>query len=230
MVYLHFIIICSFVQAMHTTYIIADNQDITREGVLSLLHRQNKTVTIVTAVSCRELQEKLNAYPDSVVLLDYTLFDFASVSQLLNMVAGAKESSWLLFSDELSETFLRQVLLSNQAISVVMKHDCKEDIMDALEMASYGEVYLCETAESALETGVPKPAQPVQLTATERLILREIALGKMTKEIAHEKNISFHTVNTHRKNIFRKLEVNNVHDATKYAIQAGLVDLVEFYL
>jgi DNA-binding NarL/FixJ family response regulator len=215
---------------MHTTYILADNQDITREGILSLLHRQNEKAQIVTAVSCRELQDKLNLYPQSAVIVDYTLFDFASAGQMLNMIAGAKESSWLLFSDELSELFLRQVLLANPAISVVMKTDSKEDIMDALELVSYGDVYLCETAESALETGVPKPAQPVKLTATEKLILREIALGKMTKEIAHEKNLSFHTVNTHRKNIFRKLEVNNVHDATKYAIQAGLVDLMEYYL
>jgi DNA-binding NarL/FixJ family response regulator len=215
---------------MYNTFILADNQDITREGVMALLHRQYDNITIITVISCRELQEKLKRYPQSAVILDYTLFDYSSVSQFINMVAGAKESSWLLFSDELSETFLRQVLFSNPAISVVMKHESKEDIIDALACVALGEVYLCETAESALETSIPKLAQRETLTATEKTILREIALGKMTKEIAHEKNISFHTVNTHRKNIFRKLEVSNVHDATKYAIKAGLVDLMEYYL
>mgnify|MGYP002622552302 CR=1 FL=1 len=69
-----------------------------------------------------------------------------------------------------------------------------------------------------------------QLTKTELQILKEIALGKTTKEIALEKFVSFHTVNTHRKNIFRKLGVNNVHDAVKYALRAGIVDLMEYYI
>ena len=51
-----------------------------------------------------------------------------------------------------------------------------------------------------------------------------------TKEIAVKRFSSFHTVNTHRKNIFRKLGVNNVHEATKYALRAGLVDSAEYYI
>ncbi len=68
------------------------------------------------------------------------------------------------------------------------------------------------------------------LTPAERKCTEKIALGKTTKEIAAEKNLSFHTVNSHRKNIFRKLGVNNVHEATKYAMKAGIVDLVEYYI
>jgi DNA-binding CsgD family transcriptional regulator len=60
--------------------------------------------------------------------------------------------------------------------------------------------------------------------------LHEIALGKTTKEIAYEQNLSFHTINTHRKNIFRKLEVNNVHEAIKYALHAGIIDASEYYI
>ena len=62
------------------------------------------------------------------------------------------------------------------------------------------------------------------------LILKEIATGKTTKEIAADKCLSFHTVNTHRKNIFRKLNVNNVHEAIKVAIRSGLVDIAEYYI
>jgi DNA-binding NarL/FixJ family response regulator len=213
-----------------TTYILADNQDITREGILSLLHQQGEDVDVVTAVSHQELQEKLKRFPHSTVILDYTLFDFPSVNQFLNMKMGARYASWLLFSDELGEVFLRQILLSDSSISVVMKHDRKEEITEALHCVSAGGTYLCETAKSALAGGVPHPKQLDNLTATEKIILREIALGKMTKEIAFEKNLSFHTVNTHRKNIFRKLEINNVHEAVKYAIRAGIFDVAEYYI
>ena len=70
----------------------------------------------------------------------------------------------------------------------------------------------------------------VPLTKTETEILRDIALGMTTKEIAEKRFSSFHTVNTHRKNIFRKIEVNNVHEATKYAIKSGLVDTADYYI
>ena len=68
------------------------------------------------------------------------------------------------------------------------------------------------------------------LTATELEIVRAIARGKTTKEIAAERFSSVHTITTHRKNIFRKLKVNTAHEVVKYALRAGLVDQSEFYI
>lgn len=214
---------------MHT-YIIADNQDITREGLISVLRSQDMKNRVETARTRTELQARLRSYPESVVILDYTSFDFVSVNQLLNMKMGAKASVWILFSDELEAHFLRQILLIDPSISVVMKHNPLQNILDAVTCATYGETYLCEMAESVLKDGNPQKKEADNLTASEKSILREIALGKTTKEIAFEKNLSFHTVNTHRRNIFRKLAVNNAHEATKYALQAGLLDLMEYYI
>ncbi|RNC67019.1 response regulator transcription factor [Proteiniphilum sp. X52] len=212
------------------TYIIADNQDITREGVISVLRSQDMKNRVETARSRSELQARLRSYPESVVILDYTLFDFVSVNQLLNMKMGAKASSWILFSDELEERFLHQILLIDPSISVVMKHNPLQNIRDAITCATYGETYLCDIAESVLKDGNLRKKESDTLTPSEKSILREIALGKTTKEIAFEKHLSFHTVNTHRRNIFRKLAVNNAHEATKYALQAGLLDLMEYYI
>jgi DNA-binding NarL/FixJ family response regulator len=213
------------------TFLIADNQDITREGMISVLKELYLT-DIIKVKTCNELRIKLSQYPDSVVIVDYTLFDFSSAEQLLNMKAGAKNAAWILFSDELEESFLRYTLLSDKTISIVMKHDGKDEILSAIHAASNNDVYHCESAESILNNTKYKVvvSAPEKLTATEKIILREIAFGKMTKEIAFEKNLSFHTVNTHRRNIFRKLEINNVHEATKYAFRSGLVDPVEYYL
>ena len=74
-----------------------------------------------------------------------------------------------------------------------------------------------------------EPAR-VALTATETEILKEIAMGKTTKEIAAARCSSFHTVNTHRKNIFRKLDVNTAYEATKYALRAGLIESSDYYI
>jgi DNA-binding NarL/FixJ family response regulator len=78
--------------------------------------------------------------------------------------------------------------------------------------------------------GPDKPEVHNVLTPSEIEILKLIARGKSAKEIAAERVSSIHTIITHKKNIFRKLEVNNVYEATKYALRAGLIEMVEYYI
>ena len=84
--------------------------------------------------------------------------------------------------------------------------------------------------EILLTTTTAVADEQVSLTKTETEILKDIAMGMTTREIAERRYSSFHTVNTHRKNIFRKLGVNNIHEATRYALRAGLVDAAEYYI
>jgi DNA-binding NarL/FixJ family response regulator len=209
------------------TFILADNQFITRAGVTAVL--ETLTDDVVTVASPAGLMGELARHPDAAVVLDYTLFGFTEV-QMMNANQKYRRSLWVLFSDELSRVFLRQVLLSGQRFSVVMKTDQEEEVVAALERAARDEVYLCDYAERLLAEGIPQQDTPDKLTASERAVLHEIALGKTTKEIAYEQCLSFHTINTHRKNIFRKLGVNNVHDAIKYALRAGIIDVAEYYI
>ncbi|MDR3309611.1 MAG: response regulator transcription factor [Tannerella sp.] len=210
--------------------ILADNQYITSEGIRSVLKKQGIDI-FLRARTIKELQEKLRDSPTAIVVLDYTLFDFASMQQMLIVKAAAVESSWLLFSNELGEVFLRHVVLSDPTLSVVMKTDPKEELDAAVERLILDAPFLSESVEHILDGDTP-PAddEPVKLTASEKLILHEIAKGKTTKEIAYEKNLSFHTVNSHRKNIFRKLGVNSLHEAIRYAIRAGIFDIAEYYI
>lgn len=211
-------------------YIIADNQYITRAGLISILKEMDDHAFIVEVSNYNNLQTSLRDEPRSLVVVDYSLFDFLSINHFLNMKSGAKESSWLLFSHELEEHFLRQTLLADPSFSVVLKQSKGGQIKEALTQASVGEVYWCDFAESVMKMPVARERMPDQLTVSEKNILREIALGKTTKEIAYERNLSFHTVNTHRRNIYQKLEVNSVNEATRFALQAGLIDLMEYYI
>lgn len=216
-------------------YIIADNQDISKAGLMFLLSRQKEVSLLLEADNKAELIKELRLHPEAVVVLDYTLFDFGGAEELIVLHERFKEVDWLLFSEELSMNFLRQVLFSGTSFSVAMKDNSKEEIATALLCASRKERFICNHVSNMLLTGnnVPTPSAMQDdrlLTQSEKLILKEIASGKTTKEIAAEKNLSFHTINSHRKNIFRKLGVNNVHEATKYAIRAGIVDLAEYYI
>jgi len=211
--------------------LLADNQDITREGVKALIGSAGIASKVIDVGTRARLQEKLGAYPDAVVVFDYALFDFVSAQQMLVACESAKNSRWILFSDEPAAAFLRMVMVANPALSVVFKYDTAEEIADALIHAANGERYICASAARLLdEKAAPVPRTPDLLTPMERSVLREIAQGKTTKEIAWEKNLSFHTVNAHRRNIFRKLEVNNVHEAIRYALRAGIVDQAEYLI
>ena len=198
-------------------FIIADNQDITKAGMMFLLGKQKETALLLDAGNKAELVQQLRLHPEAVVILDYTLFDFTG-------------------ADELSIGFLQQILFGSTAFGVILKDNSKEEILTALQCASRKERFICNHVSNLLlarnsQASASHPAlQDGLLTPAERSILKEIALGKTTKEIAAERNLSFHTVNSHRKNIFRKLSVNNAHEATKYAMKAGIVDLVEYYI
>jgi DNA-binding NarL/FixJ family response regulator len=210
------------------TFILADNQYVTRKGIAALLEQLALADKVLEADSHAALVERLAAYPEAAVLLDYTLFDMLEV-QLINLRQKYRRSVWLLFSDELSKPFLRRALCSGQPFGVVMKTDSADDLIAALKHAARGDTYLCDLAAQILQEGVPQESRDM-LTPSERAVLREIATGKTTKEIAFAQNLSFHTINAHRRNIFRKLEVNNVHEAIKYAIRAGIIDLTEYYI
>lgn len=216
-------------------YIIADNQDISKAGMMFLLSRQKDIADLLEADNKAELIQQLRLHPQAVVILDYTLFDFAGADELIVLQQRFKETDWLLFSDELSIEFLRQILFSSMSFGVIMKDNSKEEILTALQCSSRKQRYICNHVSNLLLSGTPSQTTATStkdylLTPTEKNILKEIALGKTTKEIAAEKNLSFHTINSHRKNIFRKLGVNNVHEATKYAMRAGIVDLAEYYI
>jgi len=212
--------------------IIYDKQDITRVGMEALLQDSKKASSIQRTESKSELIKRLASFPAAVIVLDYTLSDFTSVDELLNVGYRFPESRWLLFSDELSHDFLRRLVYSSEAFSIVLKSCELNEIDMGLIHVLRGERFICGRVANQLLQSQKPVSDTVDhiLTATEREILKEIALGHTTKEIAAHRNLSFHTVITHRKNIFRKLEVNNVHEATKYAMRAGLVDMADYYI
>jgi len=212
--------------------IIADRQDITRVGMETLVNETKKASSILYAASKAELIKLLNSSSEAVVILDYTLSDFAGVDELLNVGYRFSQVNWLLFSDELSYDFLRRLTSTSESYSVVLKSSELDEINMGLAHALRGERFICGRVTNQLLQAQKTSTDTLDhiLTGTEKEILKEIAIGRTTKEIAASRNLSFHTIITHRKNIFRKLEVNNVHEATKYAIRAGLVDMAEYYI
>ena len=212
-------------------YIIADQQELTRFALESLLQKEEENI-IFRALDKAELVTLLKEHENAVVLIDYTLFDFADEDQLLIIAERFSLSQWILISDELTPQFIRRVIYSSHQFSLVFKDSPLSEIHEALNAVLRRTRYL---SQHALESIITQQQQEDNksaniLTQTEREIVKAIAQGKTTKEIAAERFSSIHTVTTHRKNIFRKLGINTAHEAVKYALRAGLIDPSEFYI
>ena len=205
-------------------YIIADNQDLTRFALESLLQKGEENA-VYKAYDKAGLVALLKEHESAVVLLDYTLFDFADEEQLLIVAERFSLSDWILISDELTPPFIRRVVYSSHQFSVVFKDSPLQEIKEALKTVERHNRYLSQRALESIITQQQEEEKVNKiLTQTETEIVKAIAQGKTTKEIAAERFASIHTITTHRKNIFRKLGVNTAHDVIKYALRAGIVN------
>jgi DNA-binding NarL/FixJ family response regulator len=211
-------------------YIIADNQELTRYALEHLICEDEKQ-PIYYAWNRASLVNLLSEHPDAIVLLDYTLFDFSDEDQLLIVAERFNQSQWILLSDELTPLFMRRVVYSSHQFSVLFKDGSLSEVRVALQSVGQRNTrFLSQRVLEVILNQQQEEAQPALLTQTETEILKSIAQGKTTKDIAAQRFSSVHTITTHRKNIFRKLGINTAHEATKYALRAGLIDASEFYI
>lgn len=211
-------------------FLLADRQDLTRLGIAYLIERHYPQAAwqyVEDKVSL--LQHMGLCDGDAVVVIDFNLFDINGSEEMLLLADRFPKARWIIFSEDISVSMMRVMLSESQAVSFCFKDSLMSEAVDALRYAVGRRRFLCQHAmQMLLSQPDEKPVTP--LTNAECDILRDIALGMTTKEIAQKRVSSFHTVNTHRKNIFRKLNVNNAYEAVRYALRAGIVDAAEYYI
>ena len=208
-------------------YILADNQELTCYALQSLLGHDEQN-QIFRSTDKAGLLQLLKEHESAVVILDYTLFDFNDVESLIITSERFAMASWVLVSEELTKDFLQKTAYASHAFSVVFKDEPMRVIREAIQAAADSKRYVSQQAMEVILSQAPEQQVPNVLTLTETEVAKAIALGKTTKEIATERQSSIHTINTHRKNIFRKLDINTAHELTRYALRAGWIDASEF--
>lgn len=209
------------------TFIIADNQDLTRKGLYFYIKEQYENAKQIEAANKQTLIEWIEHVQQSVAVVDYARFNIQDVDEMRILLQRFPETYWLLLSDEFSDEFVRQLCNFN-TIGFVKKTSGSDEIRYALRCAVSHRLFLCHEISEQLLSPVDRSAPENTLTATETEILKLIAQGKSVKEIAAIRISSYHTIVTHKKNIFRKLGVSTVFEATKYAIKAGLTDIADY--
>jgi len=111
--------------------------------------------------------------------------------------------------------------LSHGARGYILKDVPTEEIHTAIETVMAGGEYLCTGAKGSLRPKICDGRET--LTSREQTILLELAQGQSNKDVANTLNISVRTVETHRKNIKRKLGISSTAGLTRYALEHGVL-------
>lgn len=210
--------------------ILADNQELTALGLINLLKHINNE-DVVCVANQMQLINTIVTKGCHIVVLDYALFDFKSEAEFLLMAEFYKKTQWILLSDKLPVPFIRQIIEQTDNVSILFKDSPINELTNAVHSVKDGFRFIGQHVTNLVLSHQLKlnKSQELTLTPTELAILEEMSLGLTTKQIASNRSLSAHTVSSHRKNIFRKLEVNTAHEAIKYAVQAGLIDAGKIY-
>jgi DNA-binding NarL/FixJ family response regulator len=213
--------------------IIADNQFLTTKSLKMILQEENQYVVNQVVTNKKDLLNALKTAIFEVLIVDYSQIDFDHVSDLQKIRKEYPCLSILILTNTIIKSDLME--LNNIGIhNIILKTADQEEILAALDATVKSKKYYSETILEILfefqERKKTSENIDEQLTCSEIGIVRLIADGYTTKEIATRKNISFHTVMSHRKNIFRKLGVNNISELLMHSVKSGLIGTIEYHI
>jgi DNA-binding NarL/FixJ family response regulator len=209
---------------------IADSQFLVVESLKHLIETENKYVLCGIADNRYSLIKLLQLNSPDLLITDINLLDYESPDDLKSITEDFKNLSVFILTNQLTHSELEKLLKSGIK-NISLKTDGKNDLLSSIEMALNQKNHFSDQIlDMILELSENKntSSESSTLTQSEIDIIKLIADGYTTKEIALKKFISIHTVMTHRKNIFRKLEINNVSELVMFAVRKGLIDYIEY--
>jgi DNA-binding NarL/FixJ family response regulator len=217
----------------HVRLIIADDHLLMREGLRSLLEKEERFSIVGEADDGQEAVKLARTLMPHLVVMDVSMPDLNGIEatrQILQENAGIKV---VALSGHSNMVFVREILDAG-ASAYVLKSRAYEDLVRAVDEVMAGRKYLTPDIASGvvseyveLSASSHKESAFVMLTSREREVLQQLAEGGSTKEIASALSVSVKTIETHRRNIMEKLELHSVADLTKYAIREGITSLDE---
>ncbi|WP_423129128.1 LuxR C-terminal-related transcriptional regulator [Gaoshiqia sp. Z1-71] len=215
-----------------THVVIADTQFLVVEALKAVLGEDERLLISGVAQNRHELNRLFEKVVVDLLITDTNLFDYSGADELKTIKHFNPGLKILVLTNQLTKdefTALTRVGVNN----IIYKTAGREEILTAVEFAARGKKFYGSEILDMITAGKEnrhEPEAPAHLTQSELDIVRLIVTGLTTKEIASKKSISIHTANTHRKNIFRKLNVNNVSELIMYAIKSGWIDSIEYYI
>jgi len=215
---------------MPITILIADDHDVVRRGIKSLLQAHAGWEVVGEAANGREAIELAIKLRPNVVVLDVTMPDVGGLDATRQILKAVPRVEVLILSMHDSEELVREVLDAG-ARGYVLKTDTGRDLARGVEAVSeHKPFFTTKIAEMVLDGYLERDRQPgvpkvrvSSLTSRELEVIHLLAEGKSNKEVATTLGISTKTAEAHRINIMRKLDLHSIAEVVRYAIRNQLL-------
>tara|TARA_Y100001954_G_scaffold180050_1_gene191747 strand:- start:846 stop:1487 length:642 start_codon:yes stop_codon:yes gene_type:complete len=206
---------------------IADGHYLIKEGLKAMLSQYSTVVLTKEASNIESLECNLNQEEPDVLMLDYKTIGFSNLSKLKSLIDIYPGLGVLIISDFRDSSEV-QLILNTGVNGILLKECDEEEIMEAIEAIANKERFFCGTILEMLQENEEDgfSCSPVNLSEREIEIIGLITDGLSSKAIADTLFLSIHTVNTHRKNILKKLNVKSSSELVNYAFKIGIRGLV----
>ncbi|AXI51074.1 MULTISPECIES: response regulator transcription factor [unclassified Sulfitobacter] len=198
---------------------IVDDHPMVAEGIQSILESYDDINVVGCLPNGRAAIESVVELDPDVILMDLNMPEIGGLSATEILLERQPDTRIVILSMHDNPEYISSAL-SHGAMGYILKDVPTDEIKLAIDTVMRGERYLCTGAQGSLE---PKDAARESLTEREQTILLQLAQGKSNKEVAQTLDISVRTVETHRKNIKRKLGISSTAGLTRYAMEHGVL-------
>jgi DNA-binding NarL/FixJ family response regulator len=210
--------------------ILAEDHALVREGIKKIIESFADLQVVGEAANGTQLLELLQGLAVDMVILDISMPDLPGIEVAREIKKRYPEVKILILTMHKKKEYLNDALMAGTD-GYLLKEDAPKELLNAIEKIRQGTVYVSPLLSSELvhlyvDSRRHELAEPTEaLSPREIEIIKLIAEGKSSKEIADQLFLSFRTIQNHRAKIMRKLNLKKNTDLVRYAIRKGYVDL-----
>lgn len=197
--------------------IIADDHTIFREGLKLLLESRPDFNVVAEFDNVQTLKDHVQNHPPDLIILDYHMPNGDTLA-VLDYVKTHFDALKVIILTGSRSTAILQKLVASKADAVLLKEGSGQQMLSIIRQVQQGKRVIAEQVQACLND------LPTELTTREFQILTQLAHGLSSKEIADMLNIAPKTVDKHRENLMKKLQVSNVVQLVNVAHQLQLLD------
>jgi DNA-binding NarL/FixJ family response regulator len=203
--------------------ILADDHQIVRHGIRTLVERQGLQV-VAEAADGLTLIEQVRLHLPDLAIVDVSMPGLNGIDATRQMVAALPTLAVVLLTMHDEELHVSAALRAGVR-GYVLKTQAADELLDAIRTVSMGGTYLSPKVSrmvvSAYVSGMDSAADP--LSARERVVLQLIAEGRTTKDIAATLNLTVKTAESYRARLMEKLDIHDTAGLVRYAIRRGVI-------
>lgn len=210
--------------------ILADDHALFREGLKRILAEERDLKVVGEVADGLELLKILHNVKPDIIILDITMPNIRGIEAIQEIKTIHPESKILVLTMHREKEYLHQAI-SSGAHGYLLKEDADSELFSAIDKVKQGKIYISPKLSEYLtedwariHRGDHELASEIEpLTTREREIIKLVAEGKSSKEVASLLHISIRTVEHHRANIMNKLNLKNIAELIRYAIQKNYI-------